>query len=133
MIEEVKNLELNENSTPEDIEKSLEKLLELPIQSIKEQLSSYISSHTDKIISDIHNIIPYGDYGSIIEDKAQMAQFLKEQSSKIENWKLYSISENKDLLQLTFSNTSVDEGDLLKGHVFISANRSIKHLFAQID
>lgn len=126
-------INIQENTTLEEIESQIENLTNISFNELKRKLSNYVVDNAAKIVEEVHNIIPYGDYSSIIEDKLQMEVFLKDASNKLENWELDLVMQENNLLQLVFNNISVDDGEIFKGHIFISANGKIKHLFARID
>lgn len=126
-------INIQENTTLEEIESQIENLTNISFNELKRKLSNYVIDNATKIVEEVHNIIPYGDYSSIIEDKLQMEVFLKDASNKLENWELDLVMQENNLLQLVFNNNSVDDGEIFKGHIFISANGKIKHLFARID
>ena len=117
MINDISDLELNEEDSMEVLE-----------SKIKDNLS--------EVSGDFVNIIPYGDYGKLLEDKDEMCNFLLDEASKLENWKLYYLmpsDANPELIQFVFKNGSVDEGDVFEGHVFVSKSGKIRHAFTQVN
>lgn len=136
MINDIADLNLSQEDSLEVISSKLKEKLEIDLDTITQALSSFVRDNSNELANDFVNIIPYGDYGNILEDNEFMSNFLKEEASKIDNWTLYSISQsdvNPELIQFIFSNKSVDDGDVFEGHVFLSKHGKIKHVFTQVN
>ena len=134
MIEDFKELNFSEKDKIEDVDNLIKEKLGHSFLEMKEMISSYVKEKCEEISLDMINIIPYGQYDKIIDDNDNMAIFLKEEASKVENWEIYSFmqnSTNQNLIQFIFNNKSVDDGDTLRGHVFISKSGVIRHVFAE--
>jgi cobalamin biosynthesis Co2+ chelatase CbiK len=136
MINNIEDFNLEETDSLETMESKIQDKLGISIETIKQSLSSYLKDKAEEISEEIINIIPYGEYDQIIDDKNKMINFLKEEASKIENWKLFALTMsdvNKSLLQFILKNSAVDEGDVLEGHVLVSKSGVIRHTFVQFD
>ena len=87
-------------------------------------LETYVKDKAEELSLDIANIAPHGDYGKLLEDNESMTNFLREDASKPENWKLEMIRSEKagqqSLLQFVFINDAIDDGTSFKGYVFIN-------------
>ena len=85
---------------------------------------------------ELTNIAPFGNYDKMIEDNDGMADFLKTEAHKVENWNLYGIEVspmNKELLSFIFKNPSIDDGEVFEGFVFVSKSGKIQHGFARVE
>lgn len=113
----------------------LQDKLELTLSTLKQELSEYLTSKANDLSKDITNIAPMGDYSNLIEHKDKIEHFLKNEAQKEENWHLFQIdlaNKDKKLIQFNFSNTAVDDGDSVKGFVFVDFNGKVKHRFANV-
>jgi hypothetical protein len=141
MIESIKDLDLDSlDLEADDLDEKLNAILQeklgIGLVEIKNTLHDYLKNNAEQIALDLPNIVPYNDYGAMLEDNDSMAAFLRDESSKLENWLLYSIQEdnkNTTLLKFTFRNPSIDEGEALTGLVFVSKSGKIRHSFAQVN
>lgn len=136
MINDISDLELNEEDSMEVLESKIKDKLGVDFDSMKNALSKFIKDNLDEVSEDFVNIIPYGDYGKLLEDKEEKCSFLLDEASKLENWKLYYLmpsDANPELIQFVFKNGSVDEGDVFEGHVFVSKSGKIRHAFTQVS
>lgn len=134
MIEDFKELSFSEKDKIEDVDNMIKEKIGFSFSEMKQMISSYVNEKAEELSLDMINIIPYGQYDKIIEDNDNMAKFLKEEASKVENWEIYSFMENssnKNLIQFIFNNKSIDDGDTLRGHVFISKSGVVRHVFAE--
>lgn len=113
-----------------------EKLLSnlgVSLLDLKKELCLYVSNNSFELAKEIKVIFPYGDYSKMIENKEEISLFLKEEASKIDNWILFKVAPNEDLMNFTFACLPVNEDFEFKGHVFISLNGKIKHSFITND
>lgn len=148
MIESVKDLGLDEldklnraEKADDDIfwsklDEKLKEKLNLSLGDLKLAISNSIEKRADDISADMFNIAPFGDYGKLIENTKDMSAFLKVEGIKPENWTLNMIAEdqkNTSLIRFLMSCKAVDDGDSLKGTVFVSKSGVIRHVFAQAD
>lgn len=134
MIEKFEDLGLtSEDNEEEKIDKKIQEKLNISLSDMKIALSEAIKKTADDIVVDIINIIPFGDYEKILEDKKDMSKFLIDEASKPEYWKLDHIKWTLEsgLLKFLFACDAVDDGDSFQGIVFVSKNGRIRHAFAQ--
>lgn len=143
MIDSVKDLGLDELNKEEVDEKfwelldqRLQEKMGLSLEKLKQSVCNSIKERAEELALDLSNIAPYGDYGSMLEDNDSMANFLKKEASKPENWKLYSINvdtKNENLLKFLLFCKAVDDGDVIQGVVFTNKSGVIRHAFCQVD
>lgn len=144
MIDSIADLGLDEAITEdlkdEELEAKLDTLLQeklgVSLVSLKNSLHDSVKNRAEELALDLPNIAPYNDYGAMLEDNDSMSTFLRDEATKLENWVLYTISEdhkNKTLLKFLFLNKAVDDGKILQGLVFVSKSGVIRHAFAQVD
>jgi hypothetical protein len=129
---ELKDLE--SDAFIEALDKALKDNLEIGLADCAQALSTSLSERYEELLDDIINLSPYGDYDKITEDKEVITKFIKEEAVKPENWRIQFIEEKEKgkLLELVFFNKSIDDGDLLKGFVFLGLSGKIRHVFTQI-
>lgn len=122
----------------EHIQKNIQEKLGINLDGLKQSLSDYVVANADELATQFVNISPHGDWSKMIEDTPKMAEFLRTEGHKSENWNFVSLSEqdvskDNNLLAFRFENKSVDEGDVFKGLVLVSFQGKIKHAFAHGD
>lgn len=133
-MEDFKELDFLPEDTEETIEVKLKEKLGLSLLTLKETLTTFVVDKAEELTHQFVNIVPYGDYDKILENNDDMATFLKAEASKPENWKLQYIETTKSavpMLQFSFKNTSVDDGEGFVGNVYLGLNGKVKHVFAQ--
>jgi len=141
MLESIKDLELSDldqdaNDFWDKFNSRLKEKLGIGVDEIKEALSSAIIKSAEELALELPNIAPYGDYEKLLEDNDSMTAFLREEASKLENLTIYTINEDdkqKQLLRFVVICTAVDDGESLKGFVFVSRQGVIRHAFAQVE
>jgi len=135
MIENFDKIISAETGGPEVMDKLLKEHLNIGLSDCTQALSNSLSERAEELLEDIMNLAPYGDYDKLTEDPQVMLSFLKEESCKQENWIIDFVEVEKKgdkLLKLTFLNKSVDDGDILKGFVFLGLSGVIRHAFTQV-
>ncbi|CAB4196835.1 hypothetical protein UFOVP1290_355 [uncultured Caudovirales phage] len=141
MIESVKDIGLDELDLKaedlfEKVSAKLKEALGLSLDEIRAPLIESVKNRAEELTLDMPNIAPYNAYDKLIEDNDGMAEFLKTEASKSENWILSHIQEdskNNTLLKFHFLNQAVDDGKSFVGLVFVSKSGKIRHAFAQSD
>ena len=136
MINSISDLNLNKDDEMSIVESKIKEKLGIDVLTMKETLSTFAKDHAEQLTKDLVNIIPYGDYANLLEDNTNMANFIKEESSKLENWELFYLAPSDlhpELIEFVFNNLSVDEGDNFQGYVFVNKSGKIKHAFAQFS
>jgi Sec7-like guanine-nucleotide exchange factor len=143
MINLIKQIKEIDSKSP-DFESLLNELFERELSKslndFKILLQDYCVLNADKLASNTPYIAPYNKYDKFISSYNAIVDFLKSEASKIENWKLTTISMVKDdccLWKLKFKNFAVDSGDddgvVLAGIVFVNNQGAIKHVTMHID
>lgn len=136
MVESFKDLLPEEAKTPEEIDKVLQEKLGIGLSEMARALSDSLLERTEELAEELMNIAPYGDYSKLMEEKDGITKFLQDEASKPENWKIQFIEAKKEkdqLIEFVFFNKSVDDGDILKGFVFVGLSGKIRHAFAQVN
>lgn len=146
MIDSIKDLGLDEvlkdfdklevHEIEEKLDVVLQEKLGIGLGALRNSLSESVKNKAEELALDLPNIAPYNDYGTLLEDNDSMATFLRDESTKLENWLLNSIQEddkNKNLIKFVFKNKAVDDGHVLEGIVFVNKSGVIRHAFAQVD
>jgi len=133
MVDNFKEININDIKDTEDIDKVLQEKIGLSLADCAQALSTSLTSRASEVVVDMINLAPYGKYDQLTEDKEVMAKFLIEEASKPEHWKLQYLNYKKDgkLMEMVFFNSSVDDGDILKGFVFVGVSGKIRHSFCQ--
>lgn len=132
-MEDFKDLSFADAPTYEEVKNLIQEKLGISIDEMTVAICKYVSLHSEEMALQLPNIAPYADYAKLLEDNDSMAEFLKNEAVKVENWKLFEIkpdSHNDKLLQFSFSCTAVDDGNTVIGFVYISPSGKIRHAFA---
>lgn len=135
MIKNLTDIPLKDSKSPEEMDKMLREHLGIGFSECAQALSESLMSRADELMVDMINLAPYGDYDKMTEDPIVILNFLKEEAAKPENWEIQFVEIKKtqdQLMELVFFNKAVDDGDLLKGFVFVGLSGKIRHAFAQI-
>ncbi len=133
-MEDFKELNFKPEDTSDAIDQILQEKLGVSLETLKQALAAYVQDKAEELALQLPNIVPYGDYEKLLENNDDMSKFLREEASKVENWDLKWIqpSESKvKLLEFAFNCKAVDEGEALKGFVFLGLTGIIKHAFVQ--
>ena len=136
MIEKFTDIPFDDSKNIEDVDQLLRDKLGIGFSECHEALCSSLKERTAELVEDVMSIAPNGDYGKLLEDKGEMIKFLQEEAAKPENWKIQFVEVKKEkdkLMELVFFNTAVDDGDSLKGFVFVGLSGKIRHAFVQMN
>lgn len=136
MIDKLTDLPLDDVKEPEAIDKVLREHLGMGFSECAEALSKSLLQRTNELVGEMINLAPYGDYDKLTDNPETMLNFLKEEASKQENWQIEFLEVKKPqehLMELVFFNKAVDDGDILKGFVFVGLSGIIRHAFVQIN
>lgn len=132
---EYKDLVGDEDKTPEDIDKKIREKLGIGLDEMSHALTASLRERAEEVAEDCYSVAPYGDYSKMIEDNEGVVKFFREEASKPEHWKLEYLEVRKkgdQIIEFVFTNTSVDDGDILKGYVFVGFSGNIRHAFCQV-
>lgn len=112
----------------------LQEKLGITMEQCSQLLSEALLKKVDDLVEELPSMAPLGDYSKMTEDKEVMRQFLREEAFKPEHWKLEMLEVRKDskLMELLFMNKAVDDGDIVKGFVFVGVSGKIRHAFVQV-
>lgn len=134
-MEDLKTLDFSKLETIDQIEAYLQENVGVKFSDMKERLCSNVNEKAEELTHDFANIAPYGEYDKILEDNDSMAEFLRAEATKAENWTLHEVRVEKhagqDMLECIFVNKAVDDGDSLEGYVFTGKSGAIRHSFVQ--
>jgi len=136
MPESFKDIPFGEAKKTEEIDALLQEHLKISLKDCHEALSISLEKRAEEFAAELTSLAPYGDYDKLTEDTDTITKFLREESTKLDNWKIEFLEIKKDtdkLMELVFHNKSVDDGDILKGFVFIGLSGKIRHAFPQIN
>lgn len=135
MLESFKDIPFDKAKGSEEIDKLMQEHLQLSLQACTEALCTSLQDRAAELLDDFVTLAPNGDYGKLLDDRESIYAFLKEVASNPENWTLdfLEVKKEKDqLMELVFSNKAVDDGDNLKGFVFVGLSGKIRHVFPQV-
>ena len=136
MPESFKDIPFGEAKTTEEIDQLLQKHLNISLADCTDALRGSLEKRAGEMTVDLTSLAPYGDYDKLTEDPEVITKFLREEASKPENWKIELLEVKKDkdqLIELIFLNKAVDDGDILKGFIFIGLSGKIRHVFPQVN
>jgi hypothetical protein len=120
--------------TKEEFEATLKEELNLSIDDCTLALSKSLSSRAEELVEDLPNMAPFGNYSKMTEDPKVIVEFLKEEAHKQKNWVIdFAYTRNKDdkLLEIIFNNKAIDDGDNVKGYLYVGLSGIIRHAFVQ--
>ncbi|HEY5267546.1 MAG TPA: hypothetical protein VII94_00200 [Candidatus Saccharimonadales bacterium] len=135
MIESFKEITAAEVKDTADLDRLLQEKVGVSFLDCAKALEASLQDRAAELAPDFPNIAPNGDYSVLIEDQEAITTFLRDVAAKAENWhwEMMEIKSEKDqLLEMVFFNTAVDDGDFLKGFVFLGLSGKIRHAFAQV-
>lgn len=130
------HLGITEEDDFEQVKTKVQAKLGIDFQDFHQALSQSVQNRAEELTLELPNIAPLGDYGRLLEDNDSMAEFLKTEGHKPEHWKLQAIRASdvsKELLNFSFRNTGVDDGETLTGFVFTTMSGKIKHAFTKVE
>ena len=136
MIESFKDLNFDDTKEEADIDKILQEKLGISLAYMAEALQGALKKRAEEFVAEMVTVAPYGDYGKLMEEPEAILTFLRDEASKQENWKIYFIEVKKEkdqLIEFIFHNKAVDDGDFLKGFVFVGLSGKIRHVFPQVN
>ena len=134
MIESFRDLSFEGCKTSEDVDKKLQESIGLTLKECQEALSNCLLIRAEEVLPELPSVAPYGDYDKLMEDPETIQNFLETEAYKPENWDVeffYHRKEQDKLAEFVFYNKAVDDGDVLKGFVFVGLSGKIRHAFAQ--
>ena len=117
------------------MDKLIREHLGIGFSECAQALSDSLTERAEELAEETINLAPYGDYDKITEDKEVIAKFFKEEAVKVENWEIQFVEIRKatdQLMEMVFFNKAVDDGDILKGFVFVGISGKIRHAFVQV-
>ena len=135
MVESFKEILAGEYKEIEELDKVFQEKLNLSFADCTQALCDSLKQRAEELTEDLPSVAPYGDYGKLTEDPAVITKFLQDEASKPENWKIEFVEvkkANDQLMEMVFSNKAIDDGDVLKGFVFVGLSGKIRHAFAQV-
>jgi len=133
LAKSMKDIPLKDLKAPEDVDKAIKEHIGIGFAECAQALSNSLAERAEELLEDIVNVAPYGNYEKVMEDQGEILAFLKEESVKTENWGINFIEvKSAQLMELVFTNKSVDDGDILKGFVFVGLSGKIRHAFCQV-
>lgn len=133
MLDDISDL-FNKECKEEDLNKLLKEKLGIGFEECAQALCKSLKERASEIVEDLPSLAPYGDYSKMTETPEEIIRFLQDEASKVENWKISFIEmkkKNDQLIEFIFDNIAVDDGDVLKGFVFVGLSGNIRHSFCQ--
>jgi hypothetical protein len=132
MVADWKELGLVDGGGEEQWSQQIKEKLGLSVDELKSAISKWMETHAEELSLTFLTVAPYGDYGKMMEDNDSMAEFFRKEASKLEHWKLSGgKTEGENMFQFCFDCQAVDEGESLRGYVYVSKLGKIRHVFAQ--
>jgi hypothetical protein len=134
MVENFKDIPFDDAKGSEALDKLLQEHLHVSLVECGEALSIALRERAEEFVEELTTVAPHGDYGKLMEESSAILKFLQEEAAKPEHWTVdfLEYKEKDQLLELVFSNKAVDDGDNLKGFVFIGLSGKIRHAFPQV-
>jgi len=128
-------LELNlTDGVSEDVwDRQIQEKLYVSLDNMKNEIINWVRDNTMSLAEQFKYVVAFGDYDRFFDEKQLIQGFFAEEASKIENWIISGakLDLKLNLIKFAFSCKAIDEGDSLKGYVYVSENGKVKHAFAQ--
>lgn len=127
---------VHEAKEPEDFDKILREHTGTGFAELRATLTTSLKERVEEIAEDLPYVSPYGDYSKMMEDRDLIREFLLNEAAKDENWDFHFLEMRKKtdtLMELCFFNKAVDDGDSLKGFIFLGLSGKIRHAFPQVN
>jgi hypothetical protein len=137
MIESFKDLPFlysEDKIKPEEIDNVLREKMGIGFAECSQALCDSLKARAEEVAQELPSLAPHGDYSKMTEDPEAIATFLRDEAAKPENWDIDLIQVKKDssqLMEMVFVNKTVDDGDILRGFVFVGLSGKIRHAFVQ--
>lgn len=135
MVDSIKDISFDDAKKVEDIDKILQDNLHVSLAQCTEALANSLQERAEEFVEELVSVAPHGDYGKLLEGPDAILKFLKEEAYKPEHWSLEMLGardEKDQIVELVFQNKAIDDGDMLKGYVFVGLSGTIRHAFPQV-
>lgn len=130
MISKYEDLNLLPEDTMTQIDAKLQDKLGICVYQLQQALEKPTVGTAVELAENFHCIAKFGDYSQMLEDTKSIAEFIKSDAYKSEHWVLNSIFQEEDnLIGFRFDNKAIDDGDSIKGFVFVSLSGKLTHAF----
>lgn len=136
MVESFKDVDFSEAKGSEEIDKIMQEKLGCSLAECAGALCDSLQRRAEEIAEEMTTLAPNGEYDKLIEEPEAILEFLRREAAKPENWVLEFIEVKKEkdqLMELVFFNKAVDDGESLKGFVFVGLSGKIRHAFPQVN
>jgi hypothetical protein len=127
---------IKEAKETEDFDRILREYTGTGLSECATALTASLLERVDELLEELPYVSPHGDYGKMMEDKDLIREFILTEAAKDENWtfQFLEVRKAKDtLVELVFFNKAIDDGDILKGFVFLGFSGAIRHCFPQVN
>lgn len=132
MVDNWDDLGLVDGGGEEQWSLQIQEKLGISLAELKSAISSWMVNHAEELSLNFLTVTPHGDYGKMMEDNDEMADFFRKEASSPQYWKLSGgKTEGENMFQFCFDCTAVDEGESLRGYVYVGKSGKIRHAFAQ--
>ncbi len=136
MIESFESLGITGEEEVEQLDALFQEKLNISFADMKTALRESLHDHANEVASQFLVMTPNGDYSKLLEDQPKIANFLRNEASKNENWLPVYIGTSRDpklpnMLEILFGNKAVDDGNAVMGYVFLNYSGKVLHLFVQ--
>ena len=129
-IKSIKDIKEYNKALLEKTDVFLKEKLDTSLEQLKAILCEAMKEKAEESVKDLVNIVCFGDYDKIIEDPVEMANFLKEEATKPDNWQFSRLSStDEEFIRIKFISTVVDDGDYFLGYIFLNKEGQVKHVF----
>jgi hypothetical protein len=135
MVDSIKDISFDDAKKIEDIDKILQENLHVSLAQCAEALAASLQERAEEYVEELVTVAPHGDYGKLIEEPEAILKFLKEEAYKPEHWIIEMLgakNEKDQIIEIVFQNKAIDDGDMLKGYVFVGLSGAIRHAFPQV-
>src|SRR5579872_2836547 len=118
MIESFESLGITGEEEVEQLDALFQEKLNVSFADMKDALRESLHNHAHEVASQFLVLTPNGDYTKLLEDQDKIAEFLRGEACKDENWLPVYVGTSRDpklpnMLEILFGNKAVDDGDAM--------------------
>lgn len=138
MIKSAKDLGLTGEEELSELDSIFQEKLNISFANMRALLRESLHDRASEIAAEFLVMTPYNNYDKLLEEQPHIANFLRNEASKDDNWEPNYIGLSRDpkmpdMLEVLFNNKAVDGGDALFGYIFLNYEGKVLHVFVQAD
>lgn len=138
MIQSIEDLELTGEEDLEQVDALLQEKLHISFADMRTLLHESLHERASQVAADFLVMTPYNNYDKLLEEQSHIANFLRHEACKDDNWEPNYVGTSRDpkmpnMIEVLFNNKAVDDGDAVCGYIFLNYEGKVLHVFVQGD